>query len=386
MQGFGYLMFKFLADMIRYTPQNQLTLEGFKHPFEQQLDPENRWVKLAEALPWDELAKIYIESLCEDNGRLTIDIRLAIGALIIKHKLKLSDREVVATIQENIYIQYFVGFSSFNPKAAFDPSLFVEMRKRMGAERFDHMSQQIILAAEKGKKKPAKKKGEKQAPPKQQPPSSSTKQSTAEEPKEEPPSAPHQGKLKLDATVADQLIVYPTDLGLLANSRLESERLIDLLYKQSDLKVKPRTYRRIARRRHLSVAKKRNKRKQVIRKAIGQQLRYLRRNLKTINRLLDLFDNELIPWQFRDFKIYWVIQVIYDQQKYMYDNKVKRCDDRIVNIYQPYVRPIKRGKDKADVEFGAKIGVSEWNGFSRINHISWDAHNESSDLIAQASA
>jgi len=62
--------------------------------------------------------------MCLDNGRPTIDIRLAIGALIVKHKMKLSDRDVVAMIQENIYIQYFVGFSSFNPEASFDPSLF----------------------------------------------------------------------------------------------------------------------------------------------------------------------------------------------------------------------------------------------------------------------
>jgi len=153
--------------------------------------------------------------------------------------------------------------------------------------------------------------------------------------------------------------------------------------KQAELQVKTRTYRRVARKRYLAVAKKRRKTKRVIRKAIGQQLRYLRRNLSTIEQLLDLFDNESIPWEFRDFRIYWVIQVIYDQQKYMYENKVKRCDDRIVNIYQPYVRPIKRGKDKADVEFGAKLGVSEWDGFSRLNHISWDAYNESGDLVGQ---
>ena len=41
----------------------------------------------------------------------------------------------------------------------------------------------------------------------------------------------------------------------------------------------------------------------------------------------------------------------------MYDNKTNRCDNRIVNIYQLYVRPIVRGKDKTKVEFGAKLSV-----------------------------
>lgn len=370
--------------MIRYTPQNQLTLEGFEHPFERALDPNNRWVKLADSLPWDELAKIYAEGMCLDNGRPTIDIRLAIGALIVKHKMKLSDRDVVAMIQENIYIQYFVGFSSFNPEASFDPSLFVEMRKRMGAEKFDRMNREIILAAEgRSRKVRSKKKDNSQEEP---PAENSASTSSDKSPAKQSFEPANQGRLKLDATVADQLIVYPTDLGLIARSRWESERLIDLLYQASELQEKPRTYRRVARKQYLAVAKKRRKTKQVIRKAIGQQLRYLRRNLSTIEQLLDLFDNESIPWAFRDFRIYWVIQHIYDQQKYMYDNKVKRCDDRIVNIYQPYVRPIKRGKDKADVEFGAKLGVSEWDGFSRLNHISWDAYNESGDLVDQVEA
>ena len=41
--------------MVNYTPSNQLKLSLFKHPFEQDLDKENRWVKLAELIPQDEL-------------------------------------------------------------------------------------------------------------------------------------------------------------------------------------------------------------------------------------------------------------------------------------------------------------------------------------------
>jgi len=48
--------------------------------------------------------------------------------------------------------------------------------------------------------------------------------------------------------------------------------------------------------------------------------------------------------------IYWVIQHIYDQQTKMYKDKIHSVDNRIVNIYQPYVRPIVRGKDKSQVE------------------------------------
>ena len=72
------------------------------------------------------------------------------------------------------------------------------------------------------------------------------------------------------------------------------------------------------------------------------------------------------PLTKRDQRIFWVIQLIYSQQKEMYDNKTNRCDNRIVNIYQPYVRPIVRGKDKTKVEFGAKLSV-KCDGMFRPN-------------------
>lgn len=59
MQGYDDIVSLTLADMIRYTRASQLTLAGFEHPFERALDSANRWVKKADAMPWDELAAIY---------------------------------------------------------------------------------------------------------------------------------------------------------------------------------------------------------------------------------------------------------------------------------------------------------------------------------------
>ena len=74
---------------------------------------------------------------------------------------------------------------------------------------------------------------------------------------------------------------------------------------------------------------------------------------------------------------------MYEQQKKMFDENVRGCADRIVSIYQPHLRPIVRGKAKAKVEFGAKIGASIVNGYTYVDHLSWDAYNESSDLAMQ---
>ena len=141
----------------------------------------------------------------------------------------------------------------------------------------------------------------------------------------------NKGILIADATVADQMIAYPTDLGLLSRSREESERLIDELCKTLDIADKPRTYRRLDRKQYLNVAKKKNKTKNELRKAIGEQLRYLRRNLKSINGLFDKAPGMNFPLETRDQRTYWVIQHIYDQQAKMYKEHIHSVDNRTAN-------------------------------------------------------
>jgi len=72
---------------------------------------------------------------------------LVVGAVIIKHKLCLSDEETIDQIRENPYLQYFVGLTTFQTKAPFTPSLFVEIRRRMGDDVFEKFNQAIIMDA-----------------------------------------------------------------------------------------------------------------------------------------------------------------------------------------------------------------------------------------------
>jgi IS5 family transposase len=371
--------------MIKYTPSNQLTLEEFKHPFHQQLKKDNRWVVLAELVPWDELAEIYARNLNPKAGRLSVDIRMVIGALIIKHKLSLSDRDTVEMISENMYMQYFCGLRSFQTELPFDASLFVDIRKRMGSDRFDEFNEIVIRRSEKLKpkrKRIIKGDGEDR----NQKGKSSRRGSPSFNTKGHKEDIPNQGKLKLDASIADQYVTAPNDLKLVNRAREETERLVDVLYQQGSFDQKPRTYRRNARKEYLSLAKKRNKSKQEIRVMLGKQLRYVRRNLSTLEKMLDKVEQEegcRFPLKKRDQRIYWVVQHVFDQQMFMYQNKVHSCSDRIVNIYQPHVRPMVRGKDRANVEFGSKINISEVDGFVRCDHLGWENFDEGGDLILQ---
>ncbi|MCP5407783.1 MAG: transposase [Chromatiaceae bacterium] len=232
--------------MIRYRSHKQLPLVEFDWPFQTKLDKNNRWINLSECIPWDELAEGYYRGLSDTQGRPTKDARLVIGAVIIKHKLCLSDRETVAQIQENPYLQYFVGLSGYQMEAPFVPSLFVEIRKRMGQSVFDVFQSAIIDAVESAKPKPKAKttSNDKEG----EPPSASG--SSADEEAEA-----RQGKLILDATVTPQAIRYPTDLSLLNEARQFSEQIIDKLYPKTDWSKKPRTYRVKARQDYLAIAK-----------------------------------------------------------------------------------------------------------------------------------
>jgi hypothetical protein len=88
------------------------------------LQKNNRWIILADKLPWDELANIYYRSLSPGMGAPTKDARLVIGALIIKHTLGLDDRETIESVRENMYIRYFLGLCEYTYYDVFDRSLF----------------------------------------------------------------------------------------------------------------------------------------------------------------------------------------------------------------------------------------------------------------------
>ncbi len=145
---------------------------------------------------------------------------------------------------------------------------------------------------------------------------------------------------------------------------------------------KPHTYRRVARKDFLNVSKMKRKPANVLRQAIRKQISYLKRDVRTINEMLDTIKDEPVPFDRRQLKYFFVIQHLLEQQKHVQEEPSSR-EDRIVSIHQPHVRPIVRGKAKAKTEFGAKINISLLDGYARVDHFHWDAFNEGQDLQAQ---
>ena len=357
---------KKLAPKPAYVSPNQLILEGFETPFSQHLKKDNRWVVLGTLIPWDEICPMYLKHFGYGNtGRKPLNPRIVIGALIIKHMCNLDDRETIDQISENVYMQHFLGYSSFSTDPPFDPSLFVEIRKRLGIETLNAMNERIIALKTK-METPV-------------PDTSPTDEEKDKTQSNQGGEEENRGRILFDATACPQDIAFPTDLNLLSDAREKSEQLIDKLYEKNLQIKKPRTYRMRARKEYLQTAQKKNKTKKEIRRALRKQLGYLGRNISSIHNLLDHYSN--MPLNRSEHKYLFVIQTLFEQQKQMYQNHIHTIEDRIVSIHQPHVRPIVRGKSQAKVEFGSKIHLSLIDGISFLDELSWDAYNEGSHMM-----
>ena len=113
----------------------------------------------------------------------------------------------------------------------------------------------------------------------------------------------------------------------------------------------PRRYRKCARKEYLAFAKSRKHTAKKIRSALRRQLGYVKRDLG----YLEQFMSDGYAMTGKAVGLYLTIIRLYEQQQYMYDNRVHSVEHRIVSISQPWLRPIVRGKVKAPVEFGAKV-------------------------------
>ena len=103
---------------------------------------------------------------------------------------------------------------------------------------------------------------------------------------------------------------------------------------------------------------------------------YLKRDLEAIDGKF-LLGKSLTDRQMERLN---TLRSIYQQQKYMYDNRTHRVPDRIVGVSQPFVRPIVRGKNGKPVEVGAKLNISVVDGWTRLEFCSFDAYNEAGNL------
>ena len=348
--------------MYKFDRNHQLSLSDFNQPLGMEMNAENRWVKKAAMIPWENIEDRYAELFPSEVGMPAKPLQTALGSLLIQKEYGYSDRELVEQIKENPYYQYFIGRPGYEYKAPFVPSLLVEFRKRLDEDVLAEINEMIAAYNSPDDSDGGSDISENRLD------ENTTKETIPE----------NKGTLILDATCVPQNIAYPQDINLLNEARENLEAMIDQICAEYNF-YKPRMYRENARKDYLALAKCRKRTGKKVRKAIGRQLRYVSRDLGYVDMFVRY--NNVTLTEKQKNRLY-VLQELYEQQKYMYDNKTHSVKDRIVSISQPYIRPIVRGKAKSPVEFGAKIDMSiDENGMARLEKLSFDAYNEEDVLI-----
>ena len=335
-------------------PSKQIKFEDSGQPVGMKMSPNNHWVKKAELIPWEEIEVGYAKLFSNKKGNVAKPLRLALGALLIQTEYGYSDEETVLQIQETAYLQYFCGIREYSEECPFDPSLMVYFRKCLTPDILNEINEMILDKAQKAV-----------------PVEVASKENNNDDDQTPPHPPQNSGTLIVDATCAPSNIKYPQDTELLNQGREYLEKLIDTLYSPAD-GVKPRTYRKQAHKDYLNLARKKRRSAKDIRKAIGKQLRYIKRNLAHIDGMIGK-DKKLTE---QHQKRLTVVKKMYEQQLLMYENHTHKVMERIVSLSQPYIRPIVRGKTKAPVEFGVKLDISVVEGFVRLEKQSFDAYNE----------
>jgi hypothetical protein len=365
--------------MYKKADANQLFLDDFKTQFYGKLRKDNRWVRMSELIPWLEIEEHYAKNFTNDTGVEAISARIAFGSLFIKESENLTDESTVTYIMENPYMQYFLGLSEFTDKPLFNASMMTHFRKRFPSDMVNQINKQMFEPEVEKRMTAEESSPDKKPPSDRKPPSAPPFGGDTAAPNQEEKCS-NKGKLMLDATAAPSDIRYPNDLSLLNEARENLEQMIDALWEYSDRSGHKTSYnRKKARNRYLSIAKQKKPRSAKIRVEIGLQLSYIKSNLETVDALLLIAGPNALPE--RRLNRLSTIRKVYEQQKKMYDDKSHKSEERIVNLRQPHVRPIVRGKSGQRYEFGQKIHATVINGYTFISKQSYNNFNEGITLI-----
>jgi IS5 family transposase len=328
--------------MYRRKDRKTLLLFPELFPFGGKLNESNRWLRIADLIPWEELEEEYAIRF-SDVGRPGTDAQLAIGLLLLKHMTGLSDEEVVQEVLENPYMQAFCGFEKFVTEEILDPSTLTKMRERLGLEFFKELERKTYKVLID--RRIIKAKG-----------------------------------MLVDATVFPEEIKYPNDVGLLNDVREFLVRNIKRVGKAIGKKY--RTYPRKARKDYLNFSKKKRKTKKAINKAKRQMLQYVRRNIKQLKEAIEIVKAKGQRIRENIMDRLQVAEKIYHQQLEMYKKKSNRIGERIVSFHRPYVRPIKRGKAGKKTEFGGKGALVQVGEFMFLEYFEHSAFAEE-NLMAE---
>ena len=183
-----------------------------------------------------------------------------------------------------------------------------------------------------------------------------------------------------DATCYESEMRYPTDAKLLWECIEKSYGIMCEESKRAGIH-RPKTKYLDVEKANMGYVKQRKHSKSQTRKLLRRLLNLLGKILKEIRRIeREHSDSNLLTD--KEKKLIDIITTAYRRQKNHFESNDPResVPNRIVSIAKPYVRPIVRGKEVKNVEFGAKCNNIQVDGISFIEKLSFNAFNEGTRL------
>ena len=183
-------------------------------------------------------------------------------------------------------------------------------------------------------------------------------------------------KMLVDATCYESEVRYPTNQKLLWECVQWSYNQMVKICKFLKIKL-PRS-------KYLDWCKRYNTYARKRKKLVKERNKVSRGLLKLLYKLTAALHQLEQKYDFEKSKKYQtqrtILKKVYQQQKEIFTTG-KSVPDRIVSIAKSYLRPIVRGKEVKQVEFGAKVNKIQIDGINFIEHIEFRAFNEGTRLV-----
>jgi IS5 family transposase len=307
-------------------------------------------VKKEGMIPWEELIEV-IGRQYSLRGTKSKSIRMMLGLELAKRELGISDEKVVAMLSTDIALQYFCGMRSFGEEDIPDPSSMKYFRKRLDTETMREIESIVTKALV--------------------------------------PYLPRRrrGQVIVDTTCMEANVTFPTDTKLLKKTWLKLVGVAEEIRENGKdivIRGKQKLLKEI---RGFDLQRKKGKKLiQKMRKKVWREVRKLEKKImkvieKKANTTKKTLKETIEGLGKKTKATIKTAQKIIAQQGEMIREKTHSVKDRIVSFHEPTVRPIVRGKEGKNVEFGSKAGISVIGGFLGVSHnLSSDNYSDT-DII-----
>lgn len=303
---------------------------------------ESKLGQLHKSIPFEDLASLLPQKTTNVGAPLTFSYEGFFGLMFLKAYTNLSDEKLIDRINTDWAMQFFCGIQLKEDQEIKDVGMPSRIRmflaEHLDIEKFQRVFLNGWTADMEGL-----------------------------------------GVMLNDATAYESYIKYPTDVKLLWDCVYWVYHAMYALCKELKMK-RPRSRFNEQQMKQLAYQKCRKKTYKVTQRRKRSLLYLLNKGLGQLKEVQALARER--DWCLKEKHAIRLIYIkeVYRQQKYMFDNKTNTVANRIVSLFKHYIRPIKRGKENKPVEFGAKAAISQVDGISLIDKLSFDAFNEAKEL------